>query len=312
MPALIVAITTYNRRDKLCLLLKAIDQQQLPKSLEDSVAILLVDNSPEATAASIACEYRTSGRFPLHYVPEKRRGLSFARNAVLEAVTPIGGYVAMIDDDEVPVPRWLASLYGCLESTSAAVAVGPVQPIFGRPMPSWIVLGEWFAKQPDASGGYVSEGYTSNCIIRVSVVQDLGLRFDSRFNSTGGEDTYFFNDLVRRSHRIAWAEDAVVLEWIGLERTRLSWLARRWYRTGGTEAYLGPYAPTSLPGRCHNVGRGAIRVIGGMTLVLLHAGANWKRPTMAIEALRTMFRGLGLIGNAFGREHNEYSDPRYR
>src|SRR3546814_11191398 len=63
--------------------------------------------------------------WPLHYVAEPRRGITFARNAALDtAAAQDCAFVAFIDDDEVPAPRWLAALLAAQQRSGAAAVLG--------------------------------------------------------------------------------------------------------------------------------------------------------------------------------------------
>ncbi|UVF18408.1 glycosyltransferase [Microvirga terrae] len=309
--AVSIGITTYNRPEQLGLLLSALDRQVLPHDLESRIKVVLVDNSPDCTARNVAESYCHTGRFPLKYISEPLKGLSKARNAALATALPDSEFITFIDDDEVPTSSWLAALVGKLIESNAAAVVGPVQPIFEGVAPTWISGGQYFSKNLAVECGFVREGYTCNTALRASVLRKLNLWFDEAFDQTGGEDTMFFDALKKAGEQIAWAEDALVLEWIPKSRTNLSWMARRWYRTGGTEANLGRFRPLGVAGRTVNFLRGCVRVGIGALLLLLCAPWFWFRRGMVVRVLTMICRGAGLVSSAFGKQHQEYAHPAY-
>ena len=211
-PRVTVAICTLDRPLGLSMLLGAIDRQEIGTWPDDAVTVLVVDNSASGSVRALCAARAEAGRFRLVHVHEARRGLSFARNAALaEALGTGASHIAFVDDDEVPDPRWLSALHARLVETGAAAAVGPVRPVFESHPPQWAVAGGFFAKTLDR-GGDLSDAYTCNVMVEMATVTRHGLAFEPRFNSTGGEDTIFFESLRAAGGRIAWAADAMVHE----------------------------------------------------------------------------------------------------
>jgi hypothetical protein len=60
------------------------------------------------------------------------------------------------------------------------------------------------------------------------------LRFDRRFNQTGGEDEHFFKQAINAGVAIRGSERAIVNEWLPASRLTLNYLLRRRFRMGGT------------------------------------------------------------------------------
>jgi succinoglycan biosynthesis protein ExoM len=73
---------------------------------------------------------------PLSYDVEREQNLSLARNRSVRNAT--GKYVAFIDDDEVPTPRWLVTLYQMLLGSGVDGVLGPVYPKFEVEPPKWL------------------------------------------------------------------------------------------------------------------------------------------------------------------------------
>ena len=312
-PHVSVAICTLDRHLGLTLLLEAIERQDIGAWPADAVTVLVVDNSVSANVRAL-CEARAeASRFRLVHVHEARRGLSFARNAALAASRDIAAsHIAFVDDDEVPEPQWLRALHARLVETGAVAAVGPVRPVFEAHPPPWAVAGGFFGKTLDDRDHDLSDAYTCNAIIEMATVTRHRLAFEPRFNTTGGEDTVFFKALRASGGRIAWAAGAMVHEYMPATRMKPSWLMKRWFRTGGTEAELSRLGNASAIGRAYNAVRGGARVVGGSGRAVLSMLTTPMRTERHLRALYTVCRGAGLIAAACGRTYSEYAASTYR
>lgn len=312
MSKVAVCICTYNRPAGLRLLCDALSRQYIKGLHAYDVAFVIVDNGETGNARQYCASVEGVGRYEFVVVHEKRRGLVFARNAAIEAARQIKAtLVAFIDDDEVPDPNWLESLVTALIHSGAPAAIGPVHPIFAAPPSKWLPLTA-YAMRRVATDGLVEDGYTCNVIMKMSCIDEHKLRFNHRFNETGGEDTLFFQAWRRCGLTIAWAPKAIVYEFVPSSRMTPAWLFRRWYRTGNIEAHLSAYDVDTLKGRLFNLARGAMRVVWGGGCVLASALLHARRPEKIVANSYTVCRGAGLIASVFGRNFKEYSRPTYR
>jgi glycosyltransferase involved in cell wall biosynthesis len=314
MRQIALCVCTYNRPEGLRALLAAIDNQQFRRISDEEIHLVLVDNSQAGTASAVCASYAQQGRFKATTVREPSKGLAIARNAALSAARSLqASHVAFVDDDELPDPSWLDALVGALEATDAAAAIGPVAPIF-ETQPSAMLPLSAFADRRVPKGSFVDDGYTCNAIIAVAAIDAAGkLQFDARFNQTGGEDTYFFKQLLDQGMKIAWAKEALVYAVIPRHRMSTAWILRRWYRTGMIEAHLGQHDPKSLRGRLLNFAKGTARIGGGSLRVAAAAFPNpWRERGAFVASFFTICRGAGLIANALGRDYEEYASSRYR
>lgn len=309
-----IGICTCERLDGLRRLLSAIDKQSLSGRDEPQVVVVVVDNSKSAYARAMCADYVASGRFPLVYRHEPRRGLSYARNGVLDAVMSAGAsWLASIDDDEMPAPGWLAQLLARQAESGASLVIGPVEPCFDMQPPSWLPIAAYATRRVPVDG-FVTDGYTCNALIDLGAVAEAGARFNARFNASGGEDTAFFLELMRRGHRVAWAETAVVHDSVPVGRMRLAWLLRRWFVTGVNEAALmGTVEQPTAKARAQCLLRGLLRVGAGSALIasatLTH---GWRRPERLVLSCYTAMRGIGFLAAAVGRNERRYAEPGYR
>jgi GT2 family glycosyltransferase len=100
-PFVSVVICTRDRPDQLETCLRCLSSQEYP-----SFEVVVVDNAPgDAVRDIVAAGY--AGR-PTRYVPERRPGLSWARNTGIAAAS--GEIIAFLDDDEEPDRHWLTGL----------------------------------------------------------------------------------------------------------------------------------------------------------------------------------------------------------
>ncbi|NJM33706.1 MAG: glycosyltransferase, partial [Rhodomicrobium sp.] len=260
MDRLAICICTYNRPQGLATLLSSLDQQRLTQLGDGQVGIVVVDNSAGATASGVIAQHSRTGRFALTAVHEPRKGLVYARNTCLQAAREANAsHIVFIDDDEAAPPGWLEALYGRLKTSGASAAIGPVFPVFERPPPAWLPAYRYVNRVADRDG-LVDDGYSCNAIVALSALSGAAARFDARFNETGGEDTMIFKALRDAGHRIAWAEDARVYEFVPARRMRAGWLFRRWFRTGNIEARLSADGTISMAGRLAALTRGGARI----------------------------------------------------
>lgn len=306
-PSLVlIGALTYNRPDGLDRLLAGLSHVTLPTKTD--VAILIVDNSPDGTAEPTVTRWRNHIGIPLAYRHEPRRGIARARNRILDFAYDGGhDFLALIDDDEFPDPEWLKRLLARQKATRAAAVIGQVQPLLPPAIPYYFAKGRYLAYAPK-TGGFLSEGISSNALIDLGLITKLGLDFDLRFDLTGGEDTDFFARLCQKRGRIAYAAGAIVYETITPKRARLLWLIKRWARTGNTNARI-----RRLRGRENRAYLflvGLARILFGATqTVLTLPGLALGGAQQPINGLRIIARGWGYTTAALGQEINEYDRP---
>jgi succinoglycan biosynthesis protein ExoM len=301
---LAICIITFRRPAGLARLLDGLRAIERPEGAE--VSVVVVDNDPEGSAAAVADAARVVSSWPLRYLRETRRGVSFARNAALTAASD-ADFIAFIDDDEVPGATWLVELVACQRSSGVAAVCGPAVPEFGQGTPAWFKAAFQLCYMQPRTDRPLTELATNNLLLDRDVLEKHGLRFDEALTLIGGEDTMLGYELSRRGEQIAWAERAVVFERVPASRTRLSWLLRRWYRTGNIEAILAMRARQGPAGRCRGLFGGLARIaLGGAALILalprLFLGAR----AVVLRRLYTVCRGLGMVASVLGRHHQEY------
>ncbi|NER85111.1 MAG: glycosyltransferase family 2 protein [Leptolyngbya sp. SIO1D8] len=129
-----VIICTYNRADRLCLALEALQKQTLP---QDQFEVIVVDNASTDDTQEVCNRYLTQ-LSNLHYHYESIQGLSRARNQGLEVAK--GRIAAYLDDDAIPSPQWLQALlqgFETIEPEPVAVG-GAILPLWEVAPPVWM------------------------------------------------------------------------------------------------------------------------------------------------------------------------------
>ena len=215
--------------------------------LPGPVRLIVVDNDdiPSAGEAVTACALKVP--FPVIYIHAPARNISIARNAALDTAT--APWVAMIDDDEIAPPDWLARLHARARQTGADAVFGPVEAIYADTAPKWMVMLDLHSTRPELRNGTLETGITGNALMRWAGTPWQDQRFDTARGRTGGEDTEFFFRLRRLGATYAPAPEAVLQESVPPSRLNTQWLRNRRFRMGQSYAAAsatGPLARLSL------------------------------------------------------------------
>jgi GT2 family glycosyltransferase len=193
-----VAVSTYQRKDRIARLIDALGRQSLPPS--DFEVVVYDDASGDGTPALLS-ELAGSAPFALRIVRgEHNRGPASGRNIAWRATrAPV---VAFIDDDCVPDPGWL-------EAGLAGIADSAVGVVVGRVIPA--------PDQAENLGPYartlrVDDARffaTANCFYRRDLLE-VADGFDERFRRAAGEDTDLGLRVQATGAQTAFAPSALV------------------------------------------------------------------------------------------------------
>lgn len=230
LPRIDVCLCTCRRPGWLAALLEAILGQQLPPG--HSLAIHVCDNDPEASSREVVSAFAARAGVEVTWHHEPLRNIARARNRVCRAAR--GDFVALIDDDEMPPPGWLAALHQALVRSGADGVLGPVRPAFESPPAGWITRGKVFERREPADGAELTlaDCRTGNALLRRRLVEG-GAPFDAAF-ALGGEDRDFFLRRLREGRRFTWCSAAAVHETIPSARCSRSYLLGRALLRGQT------------------------------------------------------------------------------
>lgn len=329
-----VCVCTYRRPPLLARLLDGLARQE---GLSARFEVVVVDNDREGSAGPVVGEARR--RHPglaLATAVEPIQNIARARNRTVRMAR--GTWLAFIDDDEAPSPRWLAALMRAAAEHSADGVFGPVLPILPAAAPAWVWRGGFFDRPRHATGELVpdAELRTSNGLIRRDLLvppppaparRHLPVvgggataatartgdgapaidpaPFDERYGLSGGEDSVLLTALARRGARFVWSDDATVMEMVPHDRTTVAYLLRRSFGAGCGHARLrlereGMRALPSLLARGGGaVGAGAVLAVASLPLGFDHA-VRWSRIGAA---------GAGKLAAIAGLRYETYRRP---
>ncbi len=254
------------------------------------VEVLLIDNSPEGSAAGV-------GRPDfVRYIHEDRPGVSNARNrGVAEAS---GTHVIFLDDDERPGADWLPAFERAARSGHRAY-FGAIEPRFETQPPERLFhsLDRLFSRRIPATDGADVAAFRAYLGSGNSMfARDLLLTFDPPFDTRlhlGGEDVWLFRQLVE-DHGVAliWCPAALVHEIVPANRANSRFLRQRRFSDGQLRCLIESGAGGL---------RGALRVGLWMGVGLIQAtafglGAIAARPVSHPLATRWAMTASGGMG----------------
>jgi hypothetical protein len=284
-----VLIPTLRRPQGLERALRSVFAQQRAREL--IAEIVVVDNSPEASALATVEALRPLAPAPLVYVHEPHPGVATARNAGL--VRSSAPYVAFLDDDEEAPDRWLAPLLETHLRFEADVTFGPVEGVvLGVKASRRRYLEAFFSRHGPETSGLIDESYgCGNSVMTRATVLGGPAPFDCAADLTGGEDDRLFTQLKARGARFAWAAEASVYEHAPPHRATLAYAFTRAVGYGQSPSQICSRAGDRLGvARWMLIGAGQAIVYGIAALALWLA----RRPERYLYADRAA-RGVGKI-----------------
>ncbi len=288
-----IVVPTFRRESLLPPLFAAVATERA--SIPEPVELLLIDNSPEASAQATA----TSAPPFVRYVHEPQTGVARARNRGVAEAT--GTHVIFLDDDESPAPGWL-SAFARAARHGAQAAFGAVEPRFQTAPPADLQgpLDRVFSRRLAATDGaqvqhlraYLGSG---NSMFAKATLALVTPPFDTAFDR-GGEDVWLFRRLVD-DHRVPmlWCPTALVHEIVPQSRASLAFLRARRFNDGQLRC---------LVESGHGGLRGAARValwmaVGGAQLIGHGLAALLSRPFSSTRSTRFQLAAYGGAGKLF-------------
>jgi glycosyltransferase involved in cell wall biosynthesis len=265
--------------------------------------IVVVDNDSAGSARAVCDRARPRFLRPLRYCIEPRRGISYARNTAVRCAGEAADFIAFIDDDEVPHPTWLDELLRAQALYHADVVAGPAVPRFVEDVPEWITRGRLFHHPRYPTGRRLRWVATNNVLVRRQVFDRMEQGFDARFGLSGGEDRHFFLRTSRVGFKIVWADKAVVFEPIPASRANVRWLLLQKYHHGANTSFIELELRRSPLRYARVAAEGCALVIAGLLLApwSLLAGRH-----AAVQCLREVCRGAGMLAGIGGKRHERY------
>lgn len=230
LPHIAVCICTYRRPLLLRRLLQDLMNQQTDGLF--SFSIVVADNDAAQSAEPLIAEIRSKCQFEIAYCVESRQNIALARNKVVQNAE--GDYLAFIDDDEFPSPRWLLTLFTALQDYNVDGVLGPVLRHFDEKPPGWLEKSKLYVRRVNPTGMRVEwrEARTGNVLLRHDVIGDDSTPFRQEFRS--GEDQDFFRRKIQQGCIFIWCAEAEAFEVVPPARWRRSYLLRKALLQGAT------------------------------------------------------------------------------
>ena len=129
-----IVIPTYNRARLLADTLNSIGQLEIPADF--AVEVVVIDNNCTDETHQMVETAARHLPFSLRRVVEANQGLCHCRNRGIEEA--LYDLIVYLDDDVLVSHEWLAGFSAVIEADGADCVVGPVQPVFETPFPSYL------------------------------------------------------------------------------------------------------------------------------------------------------------------------------
>lgn len=219
-----VCICTYKRPDLLARLLRDLARQETDGIF--NVSIVIADNDSARSAEPVVNEFAATYPIPIRYCPQPVQSVPLTRNVSVENAS--GDYIAFIDDDEFPDPRWLLTLLKTLDHYQCDGVLGPVNPYFDENTPTWVIKGKFY-ERPTYPTGFVIDwrkGRTGNVLMKRNVLGPDEHAFRPQFQG-GGADQDFFRRMIEKGKVFVWCQEAIAYEIVPPVRCKRSFMLRR-------------------------------------------------------------------------------------
>ena len=284
-----IVIPTYRRSEHLTRALASCVAQQ---GVAGVFEIVVVDNDADGSARPVVEATAQRSAVLIRYVAESRPGISHARNTGVANAS--GRYLAFLDDDEEAAPGWLAAFVSTIRRSGADAVIGPVYPRFHARSP----VIDAYRRKVFTRDAKVPTGTT---LLRWSGIGNTLLDkercfvtaepFDPRLGLSGGEDTVFLRQLLRRGGKLVWCAEAAVWETVVAEKLASRLLLRRAFRGGQTTTFV----CTAVVPPEH--GRAALWMATGCAQAVLYAPAALLLRALNRERwLPVMVKAVGGLG----------------
>jgi succinoglycan biosynthesis protein ExoM len=234
-----VCICTFRRPGLLARLLDKLRDQVTERRFDFS--ILVVDNDYCQSAKPVVDSFMQNSEIGISYYNEPEQSISLARNMGIRNAK--GGFIAFIDDDEIPDDQWLFHLYQACREYAAAGVLGPVIPHYEVEPPSWVTEGKLCERKTFATGTsllYSRDTRTGNVLFDRTIFRVDEEPFDPQYGRSGGEDSDFFRRMIKRGYLFIWCNEGLVYENVPAERLKKSYFLKRALLRGTLNARNSP------------------------------------------------------------------------
>ncbi|MCB5358428.1 glycosyltransferase family A protein [Vibrio lentus] len=231
---LVATMTTGTRQSTLLGTLTSLNIQK--PSQDYIIEILLVGNTSTESDELMRFIDQTTREFnvKLNYVREATIGIPFARNCALDFATKNGfDYLCFIDDDAFANDDWIEQLANSINSSDLKAVTGPQLALFPEGTSKLYKNARIYHERKIEDGSLVKWAATNNVIFDVEFTKTHNLKFNENMRQ-GGSDKEFFFKFAKQGGRILWDNNAIVSEYISINRLSVNWAMKRAFRIGAT------------------------------------------------------------------------------
>lgn len=304
---IIVTLPTFRRPAQLLETLHSLRNQKTALRF----AVVVMDNDAERREGAVAAQpLFLSGEIQGLVIIAHERGNCFAYNAGWEtAMSRFSGFshIAVIDDDELASPVWLASLAAAAEKHHADIVGGPQVPVFPEGADA-----HW-RNHPVFLPAYTSTGpvpalYSSgNLLIARDVLSRMPRPYlDPQFNFIGGGDSDFLSRCKIAGMQLAWCAEAEIHEAVPERRLEADWVRARAQRNGMISTLVEQRLRADQPlGRVRVLAK-SLALLAAAPLRSLVRLAQAKPISIASYPLHV---AIGRVMGELGMFHEQYRQP---
>jgi len=294
-------INTYKRPELLKKLILSLENQELDSDI--NLEIIVVDNDNEKQAESVINELQQNSRHQIKYFNQPIKNISLTRNKAVAEAT--GKLIFFIDDDGYADKNWITESIKCLRKYDADAVFGKVVPYFEQGVDKWLKDGPFFKRIFQKTGEISKFKRTGNCVIKAEMIKSLIHPFDPIFGLTGGEDVNLFTKLEKKGAKFIFCAEAIVFDFVPLERANLRWLTRRSFRAGIT------YTDGIISISEFKLGRIVFELMKGILYLLISiilVIITFYSKLYRIQWFLKIISNLGHIAAVFNMRYQEYKD----
>ncbi|ADB19236.1 glycosyl transferase family 2 [Pirellula staleyi DSM 6068] len=249
-----VILCTWNRAAILHRTLQSLRSLVVPPRI--SWELLVVNNHSSDNTDDVLARHH--GALPIRRLYEARAGKSNAMNTGIAAAS--GDLLLMTDDDVLVDPEWLVSYVAISRSfPDASFFGGPIKPVFGSVVPSWITAG-WehvrsvfgeldYGPQPIAIGRKTLP-YGANFAVRLPVMRQFPINVHlgrSKHSRIAGEESELFARLLAAGHQGIYQPTALIGHGIEADQLTERYVRRYFDGIGRTQVLLEGLAHADRP-----------------------------------------------------------------